>query len=88
MPQSCDMSSRVCHLISSAFVDATAAEVTEGRVMVRGSMTAYSVDGAGTHNNQVPMNSPPKIGRADTVFVKIQNSWMLSEQTLVPIYNF
>lgn len=83
-----DMTSRVCHLISSAFVDSSAAEVAAGRVMVRAYMTAYRVDGAGTHSDSVPMTKPPKIGRADTVFVKTDQGWMVSEQTLVAIFNF
>lgn len=83
-----DMSSRVCHLISSAFIDTAAGEESAGEVLVRAYLTAYRVDGAGSHARSVPMISPPKIGRADTVLVKTAGGWLIREQTLVPIYNF
>lgn len=83
-----DMSSRVCHLISSAFVDSTAEEVAAGKIMVRAYLTAYRVDGAGSHEKSVPMTNAPKIGRADTTFVKTGKGWLISEQSMVGIYNF
>lgn len=83
-----DMTSRVCHLISSAFVDSTAKKVAAGKIMVRAYLTAFRVDGAGSHHKSVSMTSLPKIGRAGTTFVKTDEGWQISEQSMVAIYNF
>lgn len=83
-----DMTSRVCHLISSAFVDSSNQEVAAGKIMVRAYLTAYRVDGAGSHEKSVPMTSPSKIGRADTTMVKTEKGWLISEQSMLAIYNF
>ena len=83
-----DMTSRVCHLISSAFVDSSNQEVAAGEIMVRAYLTAYRVDGAGSHEKSVPMTSPSKIGRADTTMVMTEKGWLISEQSMLAIYNF
>ena len=83
-----DMTSRVCHLISSAFVDSSEAEVAVGKIMVRSYLTAFRVDGAGSHQKSVPMTSPPKICRADTTMVKTDKGWLISAQSMLALYNF